>query len=102
MRASFALQVEESMTDNEIDDRHHGTHDSEMDRSEIIIGMEVGLESGHSRTGVLELGLPRNDGFNKVKSELYLRESQYARWVLNAFWNFVLLQLRIALVTLWQ
>ena len=43
-----------------------------MDRSEIIIGMKVGHESGHSQTDDFEPGSPRNDGINKVKIEIFL------------------------------
>ena len=64
-----------------------------MDRSEIIIGMKVGHESGHSQTDDFEPGAPRNDGINKVKTDMFL--CSYARWVPNAFQNFVLLWSRI-------
>ena len=49
---SFVLQAEETTTDDEIliDDRQHGTCGRETDRSEIVAGMEVGLESGYSNT----------------------------------------------------
>ena len=40
-----------------------------MDRSETIIRMEVGLESGHSKTDDMELGCQRDDGVVK-----------YVRW----------------------
>ena len=51
---SFALQADETTTDDEIliDDCQHGIHGREMDRSEIAAGMEVGLESGYSNTDV--------------------------------------------------
>ena len=50
---SFALRVQETTTDDEIliDDYRC---DSEMDRSIVggFVGMEVGLESGQSNTGI--------------------------------------------------
>ena len=48
---SFALQAEETMSDDEIliDNRQHGMRSRETDRSEIVAGMEVGLESGYSK-----------------------------------------------------
>ena len=48
-----------------IDDRRHGTRGSETGRSEIIVGMEVGLQSGYSKTNDVEPGSPRNDGVDK-------------------------------------
>ena len=59
---SFSLQVEETTTDDEIvlDNRHHHTCDSmngEMDRSEIIFGIEEGLESGISKMGDVQVSL---------------------------------------------
>ena len=51
-RMSFASQVEENATDVEIDDHHYGSCDSKMDRSGIIIGIKVCLESGHSQTEI--------------------------------------------------
>ena len=39
--------------------------DSEIDRSDIIVRMEVSLESGHRKTDNLELG-SLNDGIDKV------------------------------------
>ena len=48
---------------------HHDTcdsMDSEMDRSGIIVRMEVSLESGHYKTDNVEPGSP-NDGVNEVK-----------------------------------
>ena len=45
-----------------------------MDRSEIVAGMEVGLESGYSNIDDMEPGLPRNDGVDKVKTKLFHRE----------------------------
>ena len=76
---SFSLQVEETMTDDEIllDNRHHGTCDSmdgEMDRSETIFGIKEGLESGISKMGNVQPGSPRNDGVNKVNIQLFHRE----------------------------
>ena len=58
----FSLQVEETMTDDEIllDNRHHGTCDSmngEMDRSETMFGIEEGLESGISKMGDVQVSL---------------------------------------------
>ena len=49
---SFVPQAEETTTDDEIliDDRQHGTRGRETDRSEIVAGMEAGLESGYSNT----------------------------------------------------
>ena len=41
-------------------------HVTEMDRSEIIVRMEIGIESGHSKTDDVELVSPRNNGLNKV------------------------------------
>ena len=63
-RVSVALQVEETTADDEIliDDRHCGTHGSETGRSEVIVGMEVGLESRYNKTDDVEPGLLRNDG----------------------------------------
>ena len=48
---SFALQA---ATDDEIliDDCQHCMRGREMDRSEIVAGMEVGLKSGYSNTDV--------------------------------------------------
>ena len=76
---SFSLQAEETMMDDEIllDNCHHGMRDSmnsEMDRSEIIFGMEVGLESGRSKTGDVQPGSPRNDGVNKANIQSFHRE----------------------------
>ena len=70
---SFALQAEETMSDDEIliDDCQHGR---ETDRSEIVAGMEVGLESGYSNTDDVEPGSPRNDGVDKVKTGIFHRE----------------------------
>ena len=58
----FSLQVEETITDNEIllDNGHHGTCDSmnsEMDRSETIFGIKEGLESGISKMGNVQVSL---------------------------------------------
>ena len=79
IHVSVSLQVEETTMDDEIllDNRHHGTCDSmngEMDRSETIFGMEVGLESGRSKTGDVQPGSPRNDGVNKVNIQLFHHE----------------------------
>ena len=76
---SFSLQVQETMTDDEIllENHHHRTCDSmnsEMDRSETIFGMEVGLESGRSKTGDIQLDSLRNDGVNKANIQLFHRE----------------------------
>ena len=75
-RVSFALRVEETTSNDKIliDDHRHVSCDSEMDRSEIIVGMEVGHESGQNNTGDVEQGSPRNDGIDKVKSALFHRE----------------------------
>ena len=62
---SFALQAEETTTDDEIliDDHQHGTRGRETDRSEIVAGMEVGLESDntdvHSDNTVIQTCIPR-------------------------------------------
>ena len=71
-----ALQVEETTADDEIliDDHHCGTCGSETGRPEVIVGMEVGLESGYNKTDNVEPGLLRNDGVDKVKTELFNRE----------------------------
>ena len=85
-RVSVALQVEETTADNEIliDDRHRG---SETGRSEVIVGMEVGLESGYNKTDDVEPGLLRNDGVDKVKTELFHREvcEMGAKYLLREF-----------------
>ena len=60
-----------------LDNHHHGTcgsMNSEMDRSETIFGMEVGLESGSSKTGDVQPVSPRNDGVNKTNIQLFHRE----------------------------
>ena len=68
-----ALQVEETTADDKIliDDHHLG---SETGRSEVIVGMEVGLESGYNKTDNAEPALLRNDGIDKVKTELFHHE----------------------------
>ena len=40
---------------------------TEIDRSEIIIRMEVVLESGHSKTDDVEVGSPWDDDVDKVE-----------------------------------
>ena len=40
--------------------------DSEVDRSEIIIRIEVSLKRGHSKIDNVEPNSSRNDGINKV------------------------------------
>ena len=62
-RVSVALQVEETTADDEIliDDRHCGTCGSETGRSEVIVGMEVGLESGYNKTDDVEPGIVKFD-----------------------------------------
>ena len=62
-RMSFALQLEETTSKDEIlidDRRRHGMRGSETGRSDIIVGMEVGLESGYSKTNDVEPGSPRS------------------------------------------
>ena len=39
---------------------------TEMNKSEIIVRMEVGLESGHTKTDDVEPGSQRDDGIDKV------------------------------------
>ena len=77
-RVSFSLQVEETTVDDRIllYNRHHGTRDSMnsgMDRLETIFGIELGLESGSSKTGDVQLGSPRNDGVDKANIQLFHR-----------------------------
>ena len=73
MHVFFSSNCNEEITsDDEIlsDNCPHGTCDSmdnEMDRSVIIIRIEVGLASGYNKTDNVELGSPRDNDIDKVK-----------------------------------
>ena len=78
-RVPFSLQVKETTTDDEIliYNCHHGMCNSMnggIDRSEIIFGIVVGLESGFSKTYDVEPGVPRNDGVDKANIQLFHHE----------------------------
>ena len=47
-------------------DDMYDSMDSEVDRSEIIIRIEVSLKRGHSKIDNVEPNSSRNDGINKV------------------------------------
>ena len=95
---SFSLQVEETSTDDKIliDNCHHGTcnsTNSEMDRSETIFGIKIGLESGCSEADDVEPGLLRNDDVDKANIQLFHYE------VCKILQSSVLPQSRIAQMT---
>lgn len=95
MHVFFSSNCNEEITSDDeilIDNRPHGTCDSmdnEMDRSVIIIRMEVGLASGYNKTDNVELGSPRDNDIDKVKKFFIVK---YARWKPNTFQNFALPQ----------
>ena len=68
---TFKARIFWNITSDEINDCYHGTCDNETGTSEMIVGIEVSSESGHTQSDDLELGLPRNDGVNKLKSEMF-------------------------------
>ena len=76
---SFSLQVKETMTNDEIliYNCHHGTCNSmhgDIDRSETIFGIVVGLESGFSKMYDVQPGVTRNDGVDKANIQLFHHE----------------------------
>ena len=73
----LSLQIEETMNDDKIlIDNHLHSMCNCMDRSEIIVRMEIGLENGHGKTDDVDLGSPRNNGVDKVNKLFYHEVSQ--------------------------